>query len=122
MSSHILDDVQRVCETVSIVHRGRVRATDTVAALRARVLRPRLRLDVLGPVEGVVAGLAAARWAGPVEAGEGGRLEVEVTDTDAAARALPGLLAAAGVGLRRLEPIEPDLETAFLRIVAEAEG
>ncbi len=122
MSSHILDDVQRVCETVSVLHRGRVRATDTVAALRAQVLRPRLRLGLVGDDTPVRAALAAAPWVTAVADAPDGGLEVEVTDPDRAARALPGLLAAADVGLRRLEPVEPDLEAAFLRIVAEADA
>ena len=39
LSSHVLPEVERVCERVAMVREGRIIVEDTVAALRARTLR-----------------------------------------------------------------------------------
>jgi hypothetical protein len=47
----------------------------------------------------------------------GNALHATVVDEDAAKRAIPELLAARGLPLRRLERIEPSLEDAFVAII-----
>ncbi len=63
-SSHQLDLVQDICETVAIIHRGRVVAQGSLAALR-RGGEPRLVVRVSGDPAGLwAAGLAEARVTG----------------------------------------------------------
>ncbi len=49
LSSHILPEVERVCDRVGIIRQGRLVAVEQVAALKARALR-RLEVTFAGPV------------------------------------------------------------------------
>jgi ABC-2 type transport system ATP-binding protein len=119
-SSHILGDVERVCDTVAIVDRGRVLVQSPLAQLReryagaGRVLVEVDRPDVLGPALAGQAWVTEVRDAGP---GHGAGFVVQTADASAAAIGLPALVARLGVGLRRLEPVEPSLEDVFVALV-----
>jgi ABC-2 type transport system ATP-binding protein len=44
INSHHLDEVQRLCSRIAVLHRGRIRANDTIAALRQGAAAPRLEV------------------------------------------------------------------------------
>ncbi|MBN2490463.1 MAG: ABC transporter ATP-binding protein, partial [Planctomycetes bacterium] len=115
-SSHILADVERVCDTVAVLDRGRIVARASVAELRSRGRPRRLRIEVRAEAERLVAGLKGAPWLTGIRR-EGSRLEIEVRDPERAEREIPRALAAAGLGLVRLEAVEPTLEDVFLELV-----
>ena len=61
LSSHILPEVERVCDRVGIIREGRVIAVETVEALKARALR-RLEIHFAAPVpQEVFAGVPGVR-------------------------------------------------------------
>jgi ABC-2 type transport system ATP-binding protein len=61
ISSHILPEVERVCDRVGIIREGRLIAVETVATLKARALR-RLEIHFAGPVpQEAFAGLPGVR-------------------------------------------------------------
>jgi ABC-2 type transport system ATP-binding protein len=105
MSSHDLAEVETVCDTVAMVHRGRLLASAPVAELRDA--GPRVEIEVRD-------GGAAARLGLD-------RLGVEVRDDrlmlpeEAQAEVL-GLLLAAGVPIVSLNPVRRSLEQAFLEV------
>ncbi len=120
MSTHILTDVERVCDRVAILDHGRLVAEAPMDELLARHARPILELDPEPGQEAAVATLVAAlrgaTWARQVRT-EHGVLRVIVTDTaQAAAETLP-LVVAAGVRLARFERVRPTLEDVFLQLV-----
>jgi ABC-2 type transport system ATP-binding protein len=120
MSTHILTDVERICDRVAILDRGRLVAEAPMDELLAQHARPILELDPEPGQEAAVAGLAAtlrtAAWAREVRE-QHGVLRVAVTDTErATAEALP-LVVAAGVRLARFERVQPTLEDVFLQLV-----
>ncbi len=58
LSSHIMQEIQAVCDKVIIINHGRIIATDTPEALSQRILRNnKLELRIKGPRQEVVAGL-----------------------------------------------------------------
>ena len=114
LSSHVLAEVEQVCDSVTIVQRGRLvtsgRVADVIGASAASVLRvsvadleaARRRLDRNG--------LTATR--------EGGHLLVEgATDPADVTR----LLASAGLYVSELTSIRPDLESVFLSLTSDSE-
>ncbi|MFA5843475.1 MAG: ABC transporter ATP-binding protein [Coriobacteriia bacterium] len=118
-STHILADVERVCDTVAVLDRGRVVACAPMDELRARHGQRHITLEVDGDVERVVADLRAQAWASSVEVDASGSLHLTVTDLEAAQRGLPAVLAAAGVGIVSLESGEVSLEEVFVDLVGE---
>ncbi len=115
-STHILADVERVCDTVAILDRGRVVVQAPMAELTRRTGAQRLLVEVTGAAGALAAEFAKAPWASAA-AREGALLTLTVSDLDTARRAVPAAVAAAGVGLVRLEPAEAALEDVFVELV-----
>lgn len=120
MSTHILADVERVCDHVAILSNGKLVVTSTVADLQERYAQP---VFLLEPETGqgdrvalLLSDLREARWAGDVVE-EGGQIRVIVRDTVAASSAILPLVTARGVALQRFERVRPSLEDIFLRLV-----
>ncbi|MFN8545382.1 MAG: ABC transporter ATP-binding protein [Candidatus Binatia bacterium] len=124
VSSHQLADVEHMCDRVVILHRGRVLACDTPAALEAQ-LRPAARIDVeaLAPLEALAAALGAVPGVARVEPlasrDDRARCRVEVVPGREIRPALAAAVAAQGWGLVTLAPIETHLEEAFLALVQQ---
>jgi ABC-2 type transport system ATP-binding protein len=120
MSTHILTDVERICDRVAILDHGRLVTEAPMGELLGRHARPILELDPEpgqdAAVATLVAALRAAAWTREVRE-DHGVLRVIVTDAEqAAAEALP-LVVATGVRLARFERVRPTLEDVFLQLV-----
>ena len=120
MSTHILTDVERICDRVAILDHGRLVTEAPMGELLGRHARPILELDPEpgqdAAVAMLVAALRAAAWTREVRE-DHGVLRVIVTDAEqAAAEALP-LVVATGVRLARFERVRPTLEDVFLQLV-----
>jgi ABC-2 type transport system ATP-binding protein len=118
-STHILADVERVCDTAAILDRGRVVVSAPVAELKRRAAAERLTVDVDGDAAALAERLAGAPWLSGVQR-DGSKLQLTVSDVARAQRAVPEAVAALGLGLRRLETGEVSLEEVFVRLVGEA--
>lgn len=116
LSTHILSDVQQVCDTVGVIDRGRLLYQGPLEDLLARtqsafVLHVR---DADSDLERV---LKARPWAQEVRELAPGRLRLVVSDAPTAEAEIPGLLAGAGAALVSFNPAT-DLETAFLELTS----
>ena len=123
MSTHILNNVERVCDRVGILDRGRLVTEAPMEELLASHARPIFELDPEPGQEAAVAALAAAlreqSWARDVRVEEG-LVRVFVSDAArAAVEALP-IVAASGVRIARFERVRPTLEDVFLALVGTA--
>ena len=116
-STHILADVERVCDTVAILHDGRVVTASPIDQLRARYGASRLTVEVTEGADEFAARFAAEPWAGAVERVNGSALSISVNDLEAARVAIPAAVAERGVGLVRLEAGEVSLEEVFVDLV-----
>jgi ABC-2 type transport system ATP-binding protein len=117
-STHILADVERVCDTIAVLDRGRVVEQAPIDDLKRRHGRgQRLLVEVDDPA-GLARALVGAPWLRLVER-SGATLRLTVTDLPEAERALPAVVAGAGLALRRLETDEVSLEEVFVELVGE---
>ncbi len=123
-STHVLDDVERICDRVAILDHGRLIKEAALDDLLATVATASYRLE---PWPGQTAALAALRaaltaapWCAGVTETDGG-LVVTVRDETAAAAGLLPMVVAADVHLTRFEQVRPTLEDVFLQLVAGAE-
>ncbi len=115
-STHILTDVERVCDRVGILNRGELVMEETIAGLHQRFGKKALRLVVAGDPGPLAAGLVKKTWAQEVRR-ENDSIYCTVFDLAAAQRDIPLLVSQCSLGLVRLEPVETTLEDIFVRLV-----
>jgi len=117
-STHILADVERVCDAVAILERGRVVVSAGIGELTARAAANRLVVEIEGDAGAVslAGGLAGCAWLKSIET-DGRTLRLAVSDLATAQREIPAAIAAAGVALRRFEIEETSLEDVFVELV-----
>ena len=117
-STHILADVERICDTVAILDRGRVVADAPIDELRRRYGASKLVVEVPGGADAVLAMLDGEPWLSGVERPEPDVLELTVNDESAAQLAVPAAVAVLGLPLKRFESGEVSLEEVFVELVA----
>ncbi|MEW6524426.1 MAG: ABC transporter ATP-binding protein [Bacillota bacterium] len=116
-STHILTDVERVCDTVAILRQGRLVIQEPIATLKEKYVPQAVLLDVVGDPESLVECMQTFSWVSGVERRPGNMLRVAVTDIERAHHLLPGAVTRAGVGLREYRVDEVTLEDIFMRLV-----
>jgi ABC-2 type transport system ATP-binding protein len=115
LNSHLIGEVERVCDRVVILDRGRVAASGTLAELLGQ---RELRLHLSGATEAVERRLAAT---GPVER-SGNWFTVRLPSADDDGRLVPALvrdLVGLGVGIHAIEPTRMSLEERLLGILRD---
>ncbi len=121
-STHILADVERVCDTVAIIDHGRVVTQAGIDELRRRRGgRHRLVVEVDDGAR-LARDLEGAPWLLSLAVDDEGALRLAVDDVQAAERELPARIARLGLALRRLDADELSLEEVFVRLVGENGG
>ena len=117
VSSHVLDEVERLASRVLVVAKGRLAAEGDFHAIRAlmddRPNRLRVRTDRPRPLAAALVGAAsvdAVRVDGDV-------LLVDTTDAGAFARTIGPAAAGAGARLLEVVPLDDDLESVFRYLV-----
>ena len=113
LSSHILAEVQQVCDSVSIIGEGRLLSSGRVEELVGREEAGAVRVRVAEP-EQAAEHLRAAAFVVTVE---GSTLYVEGAADPAR---ITQVLAEQGLYVRELVPERPDLETVFLELTDRA--
>jgi ABC-2 type transport system ATP-binding protein len=116
-STHILADVERVCDTVAILDKGKVVAQAPIDELRRRYGASKVVVEVTGGTAEFARALEAQPWAGAVEVDADGCIALRVSDEDAARKAIPAMVVERDLGLIRLETGEMGLEEVFVELV-----
>jgi ABC-2 type transport system ATP-binding protein len=117
LSTHLLGDVERVCETVIILHHGRVLLNGSVEELRTR-RQDRYCLQIQGETTALAEEL---RLEGASVLHDNGRGELRVAVPSGwATRTFFALAENTGVLVRGLEADDEDLEELFHRVLAES--
>jgi len=116
-STHILSDVERVCDTVAILDHGRVVAQAPIDELKARYGQQKVVVEVTGGADELAAELGRQDWVTAVARGHNGAIEVTVTDVGAAQQQIPAMITSRQLGLSRMEAGEMGLEEVFVELV-----
>jgi ABC-2 type transport system ATP-binding protein len=121
MSTHILQDVERVCDTIGIIDRGKLIVEAPRAELVERFSAPAFELECdEGSEEALAAWLEGLRrlpWVRSTDV-NGTVARVTVDEMDVSRHKLLSEAVAAGLALRRFEIVTPSLEDIFLRLVS----
>lgn len=116
-STHILSDVERVCDEVAVLDRGVVVAQSSITELKSRYGGRHITIDVEGDTSALLDRLRERAWLTDAIVSERGELSLTVSDLGAAQAEIPMLLSEHGLGLRRFESGEVTLEEVFVDLV-----
>ncbi len=121
-STHILADVERVCDRVGIIDKGRLVTQASVAELRQDVGGQVFKIQLATEDPDLIAGLATqietldfvqeAKMIDSV-------IEARVDSSEKAQIMLPSVIAQSGLPLSRFEEKSTDLEEVFIRLVGD---
>jgi ABC-2 type transport system ATP-binding protein len=116
INSHLLSEVERTCDRVAILHRGRVIREGTVEGLTRPTQRFRLRLGAGAPppperLEAIGAAVVS----------DNGALEVEVPDLETLNR-LVDTLRSERLLIAEISPLRTALEDVFVDVVGEEDA
>ncbi|MBE0699433.1 MAG: ABC transporter ATP-binding protein [Anaerolineaceae bacterium] len=117
-STHILTDVERICDTIAIIHKGELLLESDREALLNQYAINAVEIEIDNHwqlMDPFVASLKAQPWVDSVRA-EKSLLHITVTDLAQGKQAILPLAAGAGLVINRLEWVRPSLEDIFLKI------
>ncbi|WP_229784737.1 ABC transporter ATP-binding protein [Deinococcus radiotolerans] len=118
LNSHLLSEVEQVCDRVAFVKRGQVLTQGSMRELMGGVLPVDLRVDTLP--EDLLAALARLGEVRRTDTNTPGRADVELWLTrDDQVPAVADAVHASGARLYALTPRRPDLETMFLDLIED---
>ncbi len=115
LSTHILADVERVCDTVGIINKGRMVLESERQALLDRYALPIFEIEIEDGFGEWGKQLAERPVVENVQI-EGRTVRVQVRDIQAAQHELLASLAQYGLLIRRFELTTPSLEDIFLKL------
>ncbi len=117
-SSHILSDVERVCDRIAIIDNGKIRLESTIENLRQSATAQRITVELATPDEatGLAAQLGSLPWVSQIDA-HLRSVEIVAGDLTEAQRVLPIVIAERGYQLLRFETAEQSLEDIFVDLV-----
>ena len=119
LSSHILADVERVCDTIGIIREGELLLVagrdELLSRYATNVIALEIDRDCLPLLNTFVAQIETQPWLAGVTAADN-VLRITVTDTAAAKQTLLPLVVQHGLLLNRYEWIRPTLEEIFLTL------
>ena len=125
MSTHILSDVERVCDMVGIVDKGTLITVSSVEDLQKKFARSVFEIEFMEDVRPFVESLKNVPWlAEPQVVQHNGTpvLRVRAVDVERARRELPRLITESGLTLTRYELILPSIEDIFVDLLTRSEA
>lgn len=117
LNSHLLTEVEAVCETVTIIHKGSVARTGSMKELLEESVSLRIRAG--GINDALLERIKARFDESPVQTAEG-LLSLKLKNTDDVP-AVAAMLVNGGAELYEFSPKRETLENVFLRIVGEGD-
>lgn len=119
-STHILNDVERVCDTVAILNKGRLMTEESLESLKGRYARSSFSVELAADAAPLLEQLRTAPWVVSTTPGEFGALTVVTKDVASGETELPRLISELGLPLKGFRAEEPSLEDIFVKMMEEA--
>jgi ABC-2 type transport system ATP-binding protein len=117
-SSHILGDVQEVCDTVGILRTGELLFQGSINELLVGSAVPTYRLRMRPPNDGAISALRRAPWVRSVETVTKEEVRISVESIEAAERHIVAVLAGTDARIVSFGPEAATLEQVFLELTS----
>jgi len=120
MSTHILSDVERVCDMVGIINKGNLITVSSVSDLQKQYTCSMFEMEFQEDGSRLVESFKHIPWlANPEFVADHGHPLVRVTAVDItrAKKELPQVIGESGLTLTRYELVMPDLEDIFVNVI-----
>ena len=119
-TTHYMEEAERLCDRIGIINEGLIRAEGTRRELIALVGgRDEIRMVATGDLRAAAAAAAGVERVEEASALDDG-IDVIVTDARTILPRILEVVGAAGVMIRSVEVVEPDLEAVFLHLTGKA--
>lgn len=115
-STHILNDVERVCDSVAILHEGRLITKESLESLKTKYSKPTFALEFDDKPDKLTKILKNIPWIENIEQ-YNNALKITSKDLKMGQKELPGLIAKSNLSLKSFQIEEPSLEDIFVKIV-----
>ena len=119
LSTHILSDVDRICDDVAIINKGKLITFSSLSDLKAKYSTQILEVEFSDDPESLVGDLKKEKWADKVEK-NGNHLKIWLKDDDSIVQNEPlKFFADAKIGVLKYGLSLPEIEDLFVRLVEE---
>jgi ABC-2 type transport system ATP-binding protein len=117
-STHILSDVERICDSVGILNQGKLALEGNVAEIKNNYRKDVVQIELAKsyPVDAIMKKLKEKPYVSAVSLHEA-CVDIQFSGGEAEARHILDLLSKEQVPLLRYELMEPSLENVFLEVV-----
>jgi ABC-2 type transport system ATP-binding protein len=119
LSSHILTDIERVCDRIIILDKGKEMIEDTISNLQQRFANQAIEIELKEDLNNkdFCEILNKQNWAKNVVASEAGLITLNASNIDEAQINIPRILSEKNLAIRKFSILEPSLEDIFLKVV-----
>jgi ABC-2 type transport system ATP-binding protein len=124
MSTHNLNEVERVCDMVGIINEGRLITVSSVESLQKKYARALFEMEFIEDPSLFLETIKHLPWLSEPEVTTRNGVpvaRVKAVDTELARRELPRVISESGLTLLRYEHILPSLEDVFVEILKHEE-
>ena len=125
ISTHILTDVERVCDKVAIINRGRLVTSGSIDEVRSMRRGSHFEIEFEEDPAPMAKLLAGRPWVTSMEGSSQGNrytFRVDVADLEVGKKELPRLVYESGLTLLRYELATASLEDIFMELVGQERG
>lgn len=118
-STHILSDVDRICDDIIIINRGKIVAAAPLTELKEKYARPILEVEFAGDAEYLIGDLKKESWVENIEA-RGNALKIWLTGDSIIEQNIPlKYFVDKGLSILKYGLILPEVEDLFLNLIEE---
>ena len=117
-STHILADVERICDRVGILKEGRLLLNDTIQNLKKKYNRRRLLLIEADNPLRLMERLKRCDWVNSIKLENENGILINIKDISISQREIPKIILEENINLLKFEFLEPTLEDIFLEVTA----
>ncbi|WP_424359964.1 ABC transporter ATP-binding protein [Methanocella sp. MCL-LM] len=117
ITSHVLPEVEKVCDSLAIIKNGTIRASGSMDDMRRKFYAPAIRIKVSGSAAGAHKALAVLGGLGKAELADG--YICIPGDRDALAPEINRRLASAGISITEMSGNSQSLEDVYFKVMGE---
>jgi len=121
-STHIISDVERVCDKVLIMNKGKILIDTDIHDLMTRSNSQFASLTVDGQpesIESLYGTLVEKEWVAMIERMTGNSFKIKLKENDKLSIELPKILTDLNLSIIKFERENSDLETIFLEVIGQ---